>query len=82
MPWFYRGGLETLVKPSGSGDCICVCVCVFSSHLFMDVKFVGCISRGHTGGRSHKIFHPPSFCVVCLYFSREKDSAVSFPRRP
>ena len=39
-------------------------------------------SRGHTGGRSHRIFHPPSFCGACLNFSREKDSAVSFPRRP
>ena len=27
-------------------------------------------------------FSPPSFCGVCLNFSREKDSAVPFPRRP
>ena len=39
-------------------------------------------SRGHTGGRSHRIFHPPSFCGACLNFSREKDSAIPFPRRP
>ena len=34
-----------------------------------------------TGGRSHRIFHPPSFCGACLNFSREKDSAIndSFP---
>ena len=38
--------------------------------------------EGHTGGRSHRIFHPPSFCGARLYFSREKDSAVPFPRRP
>ena len=31
---------------------------------------------------SHRIYHPPSFCGACLYFSREKDSAVPFPRRP
>ena len=51
----------------------CVCVCVFSSHSSF---------RGHTGGRSHRISHPPSFCGPCLNFFREKDSAVSFPRRP
>ena len=48
----------------------------------LDIKFVGRTSRGHTGGRSHKIFHP-SFCGACLNFSREKDSAIPFfPRRP
>ena len=60
-------------------------VCVFSSHpCILDVQFVGCTSRGgHTGGRSHiTISHPPTFCGACLYFSREKDSAVPFPRRP
>ena len=54
------------------------CVCVFFPFI-LDVKFVGCTSRGHTGGRSHMISHPPSFCGACLYFSREKDSAVPFP---
>ena len=24
------------------------------------------LSRGHTGGRSHKISHLPSFCDACL----------------
>ena len=38
-------------------------------------------SRGHTGGRSHRISHPP-FCGAYLNFSREKDSAIPFPRRP
>ena len=27
-------------------------------------------------------FHPPSFCGACFNFSREKDSAIPFPRRP
>ena len=27
------------------------------------------------------ISHPPSFCGACLNFSREKDSAIPFPRR-
>ena len=59
---------------------ICVCVCVFFPSI-LDIKFVGRTSRGHTGGRSHRISHPPSFCGACLNFSREKDSAIpcSFP---
>ena len=48
----------------------------------LDIKFVGRTSRGHTGGRSHMISHPPSFCGACLNFSREKYSAIPFPRRP
>ena len=58
-----------------------VCVCVFFPSI-LDIKFVGRTSRGHTGGRSHRIFNPPSFCGACLDFSREKDSAIPFPRRP
>ena len=48
----------------------------------LDIKFVGRTGRGRTGGRSHRIFNPPSFCGACLHFSREKDSAIPFPRRP
>ena len=62
------------------GTSVCVCVCVFFPFI-LDVMFVGCTSRGHTGERSNRILHPPSFCGACLYFSREKDSDVSFPRR-
>ena len=57
----------------------CVCVCVFFPFI-LDIN--GRTSRGHTGGRSHRIFHPPSFCGAFLYLSREKDSAIPFPRRP
>ena len=56
-------------------------MCVFFPFI-LDIKFVGRTSRGHTGGRSHRIFHPPSFCGACLNFSREKDSVIPFPRRP
>ena len=56
-------------------------LCVFFPFI-LDIKFVGRTSRGHTGGWSHRIFHPPSFCGACLSFSREKDSAIPFPRRP
>ena len=38
-----------------------VCVCVFLPFT-LGIKFVGRTSRGHTGGRSHRISHPPSFC--------------------
>ena len=58
-----------------------ICVCVFFPFI-LDIKFVGRTSRGHTGGRSHRISHPPSFCGACLNFSREKVSAIPFPRRP
>ena len=58
-----------------------MCVCVFFPFI-LDIKFVGRTSRGHTGGRSHMIFHPSSFCGACLNFFREKDSAIPFPRRP
>ena len=51
------------------------CVCVFFAFI-LDIKFVGRTSRGHTGGRSHRISHPPSFYGACLNFSREKDSAT------
>ena len=57
------------------------CVCVFFLFI-LDIKFVGRTSRGHTGGRSHMISHPASFCGACLTFSREKDSAIPFPRQP
>ena len=57
---------------------VCVCVCflpIHSGHQWTN-------QPGHTGGRSHRIYHPPSFCGACLNFSREKDSAIPFPRRP
>ena len=57
-----------------------MCVeCVFFPFI-LDVKFVGCSSRGHTGGRSHMISHPPSICGACLYFSRE--ISIIFPCSP
>ena len=61
--------------------CVCVCARVFFPFI-LDIKFVGRTSRGHTGERSHRISHPPSFCDACLNFFREEDSAIPFPRRP
>ena len=47
--------------------CVCVCVCVcFFFPFILDIKFVGRTSRGHTGGRSHRISHPPSFCGALI----------------
>ena len=66
-----------LCTDTDSSTCVCV-VCVFFPFI-LDIN--GRTSRGHTGGRSHRIFHPPSFCGACLNFSREKDSATPFPRR-
>ena len=71
-----------IARPLGCTPTVyCVCVCVFFPSI-LDIKFVGRTSRGHTGGRSHRIFNPPSFCGACLDFCREKDSAIPFPRRP
>ena len=57
-------------------------MCVFFPAIILDIKFVGRTRRGQTGGRSHRISHPPYFCGACLHFSREKNSAIPFPRRP
>ena len=59
--------LNRTVVPSRGCTYVCVCVSVFFPFI-LDVKFVGCTSRGHTGERSHKISHPLSFCGACLYF--------------
>ena len=72
--------LSTKTRHLSERTGVCV-VCVLFPFI-MDVKFVRCTSRGHTGGRSHRISHLPSFCGTCLYFSRVKDSTVPFPRRP
>ena len=73
---------EVITTPQCEVLMVCVlCVCVFFPFI-LDNKFVGRTSRGHTGGRSHRISHPPSFCGACLNFFREKDSAIPFPRRP
>ena len=60
---------------------VCVYVCIFFQFI-LDVRLVGRTSRGHKEGRSHRISHPPPFCGACINFSREKNSAVPFPRRP
>ena len=41
-------------------------VCVFSSHFILDVKFVGSISRGHTGF----LIHLPSAVLALIFLAR------------
>ena len=53
---------------------VCVCVCIFFPFI-LDIN--GRTSRGHRGF----FIHLPS-AVRALFFSREKDSAIPFPRRP
>ena len=66
---------ETMSKRLDVPTSSCIQVCVLSSHLFWTSDM-----WTHQP-RSHRI-SPPSFCGACLNFSREKDSAVPFPRRP
>ena len=74
--------LKAIIKPL-TGGCSEGLVCLRVSFPFiLDINFVGRTSRGHTGGKSHRISYPPSFCGACLHLSREKDSAIPFPRRP
>ena len=57
--------VEIYVRFTSLGMCVCV---VFFSQIVLDIKFVGRTSRGHTGGKSHRISHPPSFGGACLNF--------------
>ena len=56
FPWLIGGRSEGLV-----------CVCVFSSHSFWTSSSLD-VPAGitQTGGRSHRISHPPSFWGACL----------------
>ena len=55
-----------------------VCVCVVIPFI-LDVRLVD-VPAG-VSQEEGRIF-PPSLCGACFNFSREKDSAVPFPRRP
>ena len=62
-------------------ECACVCVCVFFPFI-LDIKFVGPTSRGHTGGRSHRIstFFLRCVCVgVCVFSSHSFWTSMGVP---
>ena len=75
--------IRSINQSINQGDkTLSVCVCVCCHPIYSGRQVCGRItSRGQTGGRSHGI-SPPSFCGTCLIFSREKDSAIPFFRRP
>ena len=81
IAWFYPCTPTCIHRRVCTAQAMSCVLCVFFPSI-LDIKFVGRTSRGHTGGRSHRIFNPPSFCGACLDFCREKDSAIPFPRRP
>ena len=59
-----------------------VCVCFFFFPFILDVKFVGCTSRGHTGETSNRIFliHLPS-AVMSLFFAGRIQPFLSLVER-
>ena len=74
-PSHRRQSQKQMSRTSVAFDIVCVCVCFLPIHSGHQVRWT------YQPG-SHRISHPPSFCGVCLNFSREKDSAIPFPRRP
>ena len=82
----FRVGNQMIVRENNKKQqprCLCsrLCVCFLPIHSGHQVRWTY-QPGGHSGGRSHGIPHPPSFCGTCLNFSREKDSAIPFPCRP
>ena len=70
---------NSIIPSSWRVRIVCVlCVCCYS--IYSRRHTCGRTSRGHTGGRSHKI-SLLSFCGACLNFYRLEGSAVPFPRR-
>ena len=69
-------------KNLGSRDCTDVCVCVCVRFLPIHSGLQWTYQPGSHRKKVTQDFHPPSFCGACLNFSREKDSAIPFPRRP
>ena len=54
----------------------CICSCVWTPDWHVDALAGVTQEEGHTGFVIHLL------CGACLNFSREKDSAIPFPRRP
>ena len=64
------------------------CVCVVMPFI-LDVRFVDVPAgvtqeEGHTGGRSHRISHPPSFCgafIALIFLARRMQPFFSLVDR-
>ena len=69
-----------IVSSTSSTMCVCVCVCFLPIHSGHQVRWT--YQPGSHRRKVHRISHPLSFCGACLNLSREKDSAIPFPRRP
>ena len=61
---------------------VCVGVCFLPIYSERHVRCMYQPGVTQEEGHAGFILISPSFCGACLYFSREKDSAVPFPRRP
>ena len=59
-----------------------VCVCVYCRSIYSGRQACGRTSRGHTGGRSHRILHLPSAVLALIFIARRIYLVVLFPRRP
>ena len=50
-------------------------MCVFFPFI-LGIKFVGRTSRSHTGARSHKISHPPSYVDALMFFLKNNEQYI------
>ena len=70
---YYAGILKSnQIKQKCVSVCVCVCVCVFFPFI-LDVKFVGCTSRGHTGF----LIHLPSAVHAFIFLARRIQPLLS-----
>ena len=59
--------------------CVCVCVCFLPIHSGHPSSLDVPAGVTNTGGRSHRIYHPLSFCGACLSFFSREGFSHSFP---
>ena len=70
----------SVTRAALAGHHVCVCVCVFFPFI-LDIKFVGRTSRGHTGGRSHRIFIHLSAVRALIFLARRIQPFLSLVDR-
>ena len=82
--WYEVGMLKVpaldsaVVLSQEHGGRVCVCVCFLPIHSGHQVHWT--YQPGSHRRKVTQDSHPPSFCGACLNFSREKNSAIPFPR--